>query len=219
MKGNELFEGLTIERILLTAGPIFLALTVHEFFHAWTALKFGDPTARDLGRVTLNPLAHLDPLGTLMLFVAGFGWAKPVPVNPLNFRNPRVADFWVSAAGPLSNFGLAILFGLIFRIYVSVEPETATRIWLAGYEFLRYSVIINVVLAIFNLIPLYPLDGSHVLRNLLPPMMAAKLDQIQKYGPYILIGLVILGRFGGGLWIILRPPVSFFTQIFAGFQF
>lgn len=214
-----MFEGLTLERILLIAGPIFLALTVHEFFHAWTALKFGDPTAKHLGRVTLNPLAHLDVLGTLMLFIAGFGWAKPVPVNPLNFRNPRVADLWVSAAGPLSNIGLAIIFGMLFRLYVSIEPETTTRLWLAGYEFLRYSVIINVTLAFFNLIPLYPLDGSHVLRNLLPPAQAARLDRIQQYGPYIFIALVILGRFGGGLWLILGPPVSLFVRLFAGIEF
>ncbi len=108
-----------LQMALLAAPAILLSLTVHEFFHARIALAFGDTTARDMGRLTLNPLAHLDLMGTVMMFLSQFrfGWAKPVPVNPLNFRgNWRVADFWISIAGPLSNFGLAIIGGLIFRI-------------------------------------------------------------------------------------------------------
>lgn len=208
---------LSVERIILIAVPIFLALTVHEFFHAWTALKFGDPTAKNLGRVSLNPLVHLDPLGTLMLFVAGFGWAKPVPVNPNNFANPRVGNFWVTAAGPLSNLCLALIFGIIVRVFVTFELANTTPLWIAAYEFLRYSVIINVLLAVFNLIPIFPLDGSHMLRSILPPIQAARLDKIQKFGPYILLGLIILSRMGGGgLWTVLWPPISFFVLIFSG---
>jgi len=201
-------------RQALVAAPVILfSLTVHEFFHAYTAYRYGDSTAKDMGRLTLNPLAHLDFFGTLMMFLSGFrfGWAKPVPVNPYNLRNPRVADLWISAAGPLSNFGLAFLFGMVFRtiaaggIYV---PEAVLMI-------IKFGVSINISLAFFNLIPLYPLDGSHILKNLLPPRYEAKLFEFQRFSPYILLFLIITRSF----WFILGPIVIWFIGLFAGNAF
>ena len=199
-----------LQRAIIAAPAILFALTVHEYFHAWTALKFGDTTARDAGRLTLNPLAHLDFFGTLMMFMSGFrfGWAKPVPVNPFNLRNPRVADFWISAAGPLSNLGLGFIFGMVFRFATSMSfklPE-------AVYMLLYFSVMINVSLAFFNLIPLFPLDGSHILRSLLPPEMEPTLQKLNRIAPLILIAMIVMG----GFWIILGPFITFFVYLFAG---
>lgn len=191
----------------LIYGPVILfSLTLHEFFHAWTAYRFGDSTAARMGRLTLNPLAHLDPVGTIVMVLSGFrfGWAKPVPVNPLNLRNPRVADIWISAAGPLSNFGLALLSGLALRLFD--VPDVAQRILLAG-------VVINVSLGLFNLIPLFPLDGSHILRNLLPREMALSYDRFERYAPWVLLGLV---AFPGLLWGILGPPANLIITVLLG---
>lgn len=198
---------------MVAAPVIFFSLTVHEFFHAYTAYRYGDSTAKDMGRLTLNPLAHLDLFGTLMMFLSGFrfGWAKPVPVNPYNLRNPRVADFWISAAGPLSNLGLAFLFGMVFRIIAGgniAVPEAVLMI-------IKFGVSINISLAFFNLIPLYPLDGSHILKNLLPPRYEAKLFEFQRFSPYILLFLIITRSF----WFILGPIVIWFIRLFAGDAF
>ena len=187
---------------------------MHEFFHAWSALKFGDPTAYKMGRLTLNPLAHLDIMGTAVLFFTllfspfMFGWAKPVPVNPMNFRNIRVADFWVSAAGPLSNLGLGFIFGSIFRIATAYGLDHNS----AFAMFLYYSVLINVCLAFFNLIPLFPLDGSHMLRSILPPSAEVTLDRIQQFSPFILMILI----FTRITWVILGPFIDFFFHLFMG---
>ena len=203
-----MFDQEFLLKALIASPAILIALTVHEFFHAWTALKFGDSTARDMGRLTLNPLAHLDPLGTLTMFLSGFkfGWAKPVPINPYNLRNPRVADFWISAAGPLSNFALAFIFGMLFRFAGQIGvPE-------ALYMFLYYSVSINVGLAVFNLLPLFPLDGSHILRNLLPEAYGPTLDKIDTVAPFLLLALIMMG----GVWLIIGPLFIFFFQLFSG---
>lgn len=202
-----------IQRAIIAAPAILFALTVHEFFHAWTALRFGDPTARDRGRLTLNPLKHLDLFGTLMMFLSQFrfGWAKPVPVDPRNFRgNIRVADFWISAAGPLSNFGLAFCFGMIFRIITGLSIDMPEVV----YVFLILSTSINVSLAFFNLIPIYPLDGSHILRSILPPQYGETIDKIQRFSPIILILLIFTGSF----WLILGPFVSTFVNLFLGMR-
>ncbi|OIO45414.1 MAG: hypothetical protein AUJ24_00670 [Parcubacteria group bacterium CG1_02_36_42] len=137
---------------------ILLALSIHEYSHAQMADFLGDPTAKYQGRLTINPLAHLDLFGTLLLFLFGFGWGKPVPFNPYNLRNPKQGEFLVGLAGPLSNFLTAVISGFIFRFFP----------FLTNSPFLIYFVWINIILAVFNLLPIPPLDGSHVFLNILP---------------------------------------------------
>ncbi len=199
-----------LQQLALGLPVLLLSLTVHEYFHAWTALKFGDDTAARMGRLSLNPLAHLDLWGTLMMVFSGFrfGWAKPVPVNPLRLRNPRVADIWVSAAGPISNMGLAVIFGLLYRLL-----STGTlNIPHAVFMLLVNGVAINIALAFFNLLPLFPLDGSHILRNLLPPRydgMMARFDQI---APLILLGLLFVGAIN----MYLNPIIAVLGSLILG---
>jgi len=189
-----------IHRALIGAPIILFSLTVHEYFHAWTALRFGDTTARDRGRLTLNPLAHLDFVGTLMMVISQFrfGWAKPVPVNPFNLRNRRLAHFWISAAGPLSNVGMALAAGFLYRTARVLGVDTLPLL-----HFLAVAVSINITLAFFNLIPLFPLDGSHIFKYLLPEKLEPKLEQFDRIAPFVLILLMI----SGVLWIFLWPPV------------
>jgi Zn-dependent protease len=207
-------------RTMLIAAPvILLSLTVHEFFHAYLAFRCGDPTAKDMGRLTLNPLAHLDLFGTLMLFVSNFrfGWAKPVPVNPYNLRNRRRDDLWISAAGPLSNLGLALAAGLAFRLLSTTEVFNRFEP-LALMLFLLISI--NVSLAFFNLLPIYPLDGSHILRNLLPEEYGPVIDQIEQISPWILMFLIFSGfMFKVSLiWLILGPFIRAVVTLFSGIQ-
>lgn len=199
-----------IQRALVGIPVLFFSLTVHEYFHAWSALKFGDTTARDQGRLTLHPLAHLDFMGVVVMIMSGFrfGWAKPVPVNPYNLRNPRVADFWISFAGPLSNLGLAIASALILRAYWAMFQPSG------GYllNLLLSGVTINLALAFFNLIPLFPLDGSHILRSLLPESYGPSLDRFERFSPILLLLLV----FSGSLWYIIGPPVMLLRSLLLG---
>ena len=184
---------------LLVARLIVLvtAFTVHEFAHAWTATQFGDDTPRMNGRLTLNPLAHLDLMGSLLLLVAGFGWAKPVPVNPYALqRRSSAALMWVSLAGPLSNFLMAVLAAIPFRLGLvsfsgfgpSFLPSVAEVLW----QF----ILINLVLMLFNLIPISPLDGDKIADYFLPPSMGRVLDRIRPYGPIILILVAFTGLVG-----------------------
>jgi len=210
---------MNIQSLLLIAPPILLALTFHEYAHAYVAHRYGDDTAQKSGRLTLNPLRHLDPLGTIMIFLVQFGWAKPVPVNPYNLRNPKKDMLWISAAGPISNMLLALISGLLFRLFSDVALITE-RYSLVGLLVVMVflSLKINLALAIFNILPIAPLDGSKILYGLLPPGFGKMIFALERYGPYILIGLIIIGRItgvsilGGLIW----PFVGFFSKLFAG---
>jgi Zn-dependent protease len=201
---------------LLIFIPIILfAITIHEFAHAWTADYFGDSTARLMGRITLNPIAHLDPIGVLCFVFAGFGWGKPVPVNVYNLRHPTRDNMLISAAGPLSNLVAAALFGLVVRLVgLPHDPGIHLILWRFAYM----GVKMNVILAVFNLIPLHPLDGSHVLAGLLPRSAAAAYESFGAYGPTILLLLLLASSFGGipVFGVILGPPVDFLTALFTG---
>ncbi len=177
---------------LILAPVLLLSLTLHEFAHARIALAFGDPTALQAGRVTLNPLRHLDPIGTIMLLVAGFGWAKPVPVNPYNLRPRRLGEIMVSLAGPVSNLSLAILAGCLLRILI-VSPlfKTLGDRAILVINALLMILSINVCLFTFNLLPLFPLDGHHIVREMLPPNKQMNFMHWQmKYGMWVLLFLL-----------------------------
>lgn len=192
-------------RLVLLAPPILMALTVHEASHALVAWLMGDPTAKQAGRLSLNPFRHLDPFGTMVFFItawfgAGFGWAKPVPVDGRRLADPRRDMIWISAAGPVSNLlfaGLtsAVLWGLI---NLGVFVEFATWKWFLG-EMLLMGITVNVILAFFNLIPLPPLDGSGILAGLLSPRAALRYQQLSRYGFMILLALIFLPSWLPGL--------------------
>ena len=189
---------------------ILVSLTVHEAAHAWTADRLGDPTARLLGRVSLNPLVHIDPIGTVLLpLLAAFsglpilGWAKPVPVNIARLRHHRRDFMIVAAAGPVSNFAQAILCALIVRLVFGIADSGLIP------AILRYAVEINLLLALFNLIPIPPLDGGNVLAGLVPERAAARLDMLRQYG-FILIYVLMLT---GILSRLIVPPQDFFLRL------
>lgn len=200
---------------------LVIAFTIHEFAHAWAADSFGDSTPRINGRLTLNPLAHLDPIGSLMLLFAGFGWARPVPVNPYTLRqHSRSAMMWVALAGPLSNFILAVLAAIPFQLNwlnlndLFASPRSA--ILPSTIEFVGTFIFINLVLGIFNLLPLPPLDGDKVAAYFLPDNWNQAMDKIRPYGPMILIVLVLVGP-SLGLdilgWLIYKPVNYLFTLL------
>ena len=170
---------------------LLIALTVHEYAHARAAVTLGDPTPRLLGRLTLNPVAHLDPIGLIMLWLFKFGWAKPVPINPSYFKNYRQDMLIVSLAGPASNMLLALLTAFLIGILAKMQLLNGS--WIKVL-WMTYSY--NIVLAIFNLIPIPPLDGSKILASILPGQQGRIFDQIEQYGPFILMGLVYIGVIG-----------------------
>jgi Zn-dependent protease len=184
--------------LLSRALILVISLTVHEFAHAWTADQLGDDTPRFNGRLTLNPLAHLDWIGSLMLIVTGFGWAKPVPVNPYAVQRRTPAGLMlVSAAGPFSNLFLAILAAIPFRAGVLDARAAVGGLFPSASEFLLQFIYINLILLFFNLIPLAPLDGEKVAEYLLPRPGQEFLQRIRPYGPIILMLLLVLGNVGG----------------------
>jgi Zn-dependent protease len=185
--------GLDIATLISRAIVLLVAFTIHELAHAYTADYLGDPTPRRQGRITLNPLAHLDPFGTIMLLISGFGWAKPVMVNPLNLRgNYRTSMAIVALAGPLSNVLMAVLFAIPFRLGLMQASMGSGGVIPSPASLLTQFVFINVVLALFNLIPVPPLDGFKILQGVLPAEMAYQLRPLEQYGFLILILLIFL---------------------------
>jgi Zn-dependent protease len=205
----------------LIAGVITLliAFTFHEFSHAWTATHFGDDTPRLYGRLTLNPLSHLDMLGSLMLLLTGFGWAKPVPINPSRLRqHSRTALMLVALSGPAANLALAILAAIPLRFGWVVSTSPLVNFFPTPYQFLIYFMFTNLGLMLFNLIPVPPLDGDEVLSFFLPPAIQSSWDKIRPYGPYILLILLFLGPFIGLSLVdkVLRPAILYLAQILLG---
>ena len=197
------------EVLVLLIPVLLFALVFHEFSHAWVANKLGDPTARYAGRLTLNPMAHLDPIGGLMILFVGFGWAKPVPVDIRYLHNPRVDMMKIAFAGPASNLLLAFIAGTILRLGF-VHGTVAMMIMLFTQ--------INIMLAVFNMIPIAPLDGSQIFSGLLIRTNPELVRNLQIYGPQLLMGAILIGYFTpiSPIWWFMGPFVKFFLFLFAG---
>lgn len=203
-----------LQRVAVWVIPVLFAITVHETAHGWMALRLGDPTAKMLGRLTLNPIRHIDPIGTvlvpgLLLMVGGFlfGWAKPVPITWENLRRPRQDMAWVAAAGPLSNLLMALIWAMVIRI----------GLLLGGFSdgiavFLIYigvaGLFVNTILMLLNMLPLPPLDGGRVVNALLPPRLAWRYSKIEPWGLPILLVLLITGMLGQILWPLISLTLS-----------
>ena len=220
MQGMDVLSIVTT--VVIAAVPVIFAITVHEVAHGWTALQFGDRTAQMAGRLTLNPIKHIDPIGTIilpigMLLISGgawaFGWAKPVPVAFQNLRSPRRDMSLVAAAGPASNLAMAMGWAVLlsFRLsqFPDAGPDWAVNMCLTG-------ITINVLLAVFNMLPIPPLDGGRVLAGLLPPDMASIVHRIEPFGFLIVIVLLVTGNLLTILGPVLVPRLRFFQRTVAG---
>ena len=219
---------MNIYMLVIQLFVLLFAITVHEAAHGWMASRFGDDTARSMGRVTLNPVAHIDPFGTVLLPLLlvlmkapVFGWAKPVPVNPLNLRNPRKDNLWISAAGPMANILVAVFCLFAIILIKALNPNALALLMRRGGPagglhplgslilILFYGALINMYLVVFNLIPVPPLDGSGVLMGLLSEESAQKFDRLRPYGFLIVIGLIYLGV----LSAIIQPVQNLILNI------
>jgi len=214
-KGETLNE--MIQQISVLLVPILMAVTFHELAHGWAAYRLGDPTAKMAGRLTLNPLKHLDVLGTIVFFVTRMiGWAKPVPVNPFNFKNPKRDMAWVALAGPAMNLLLAAGFTLLLKLVLLIPVSASSpfvRVLMPLVLMFKAGIIINVGLAIFNIIPIPPLDGSKILEGLLPTDAALKYAKLERYGFIILILLI----FTHVVDVVIFPIIRAITTFFLGF--
>jgi Zn-dependent protease len=212
---RSLFESVSIfslEELPFVVIALVLAFTVHEFAHAYVAYKFGDTTAKDQGRLTLNPVQHLDPFGTILILIAGFGWARPVPVMRSRFKNPRLAGILVSAAGPLSNFLIAFIAFGIFYFFVGVSGGEVPPF---AVDLLQMIVELNILLFVFNLLPFPPLDGYRIIEDLSPPNVRVKMSQFEQYGILLFLILVITPLDQYTIWPFLNTGMSATGQAFS----
>jgi Zn-dependent protease len=208
--GSLMQPGVLLGRLLI----LLIALPVHELAHALAAYRLGDMTARDFGRLSLNPLDHLDPIGALMIMLGGFGWAKPVPVNPYGLyrsRNSTIGFALVALAGPVSNLFLAALFAVPFRLRLMPSGLPS--------QLLLEFIFVNVALAVFNLIPIPPLDGSRVAVAVLPQQWGEYIMRLEQYGIFIILGLFLLGGWTGFdvIGMLMNPPLLFLSHLILGF--
>jgi Zn-dependent protease len=209
-----------IQLIALYAIPGIFAITLHEAAHGYAARYFGDPTAYQAGRISLNPLRHIDPIGTLLipavvLFASGgkfaFGWAKPVPVDFGRLRNPKRDMLWVAAAGPAANLFMAVLWSLILKLVVTMPPNYFTD---PGLRMAQGGIIINIVLMVLNLVPLPPLDGGRIAVSLLPHKLAYQFARLEPYGMIILMVLLFTGILGAVMTPVMRATFSILGFVF-----
>lgn len=196
--------------LIISVVSLIIAITIHEFSHALAADRLGDPTPRSQGRLSLNPLKHLDPVGTIMIFLVHFGWGKPVVIDPYNFKNPKRDEIIVSVAGPASNLLLAIFLSIIIRLL---------PLNLLAALIISTIIQLNILLAVFNLIPIPPLDGSKILLNLLPTHLSEQWQEIfNQYGFILLIILLFLPIINGStlVSVIITPVMNFILKILLG---
>ena len=200
-----------LSKISVMLVPALLAVILHEVSHGYVAERFGDPTARLLGRLTLNPLRHLDPIGTLAVFIFGFGWARPVPVNAGNFRRPRTDMIWVALAGPVTNLLLAVCSALLLKGLSLLEAtgvgssQSFAQIVTPLRMMAGFSLYINVLLGVFNLVPLPPLDGGRILTGILPERQATLINRLEPFGFVLILFLV----FFTDVWTLVMQPMIF----------
>ncbi len=198
-----------VQELVIFIIPVLIAITFHEVAHGYVAYLLGDPTAKSAGRLSLNPIKHLDPIGALALLIVKVGWAKPVPINPMFFKNPRRDLFLVAAAGPFCNFVLALLFSLIIKIILllfgGVTSKGALDIFSVLIDVCSAGILVNVGLGLFNLLPIPPLDGSNMLMVLMPENIAVGFSRFGKYG----IILIIFLFFTGVVQKIILPVIYF----------
>ncbi len=198
---------------------LLISLTFHEFSHAWMAVHFGDETPRWAGRLTLNPFKHLDPVGSLMLLLVGFGWAKPVPINGFTLKQKHPAALMaVALAGPLANFILAIVAAIPLRFGWVAQTAVVSSYLPSLFDFFVYFLFINLGLMLFNLLPIPPLDGEQILAFVLPEKMAYSYEKIRPYGSFILLAIIILGQFSGFnlISMVLQPAMTGIAKFLLG---
>ncbi|MFN2365752.1 MAG: site-2 protease family protein [Desulfurivibrionaceae bacterium] len=201
-----------IQQIAIMAPPFLLAITFHEFCHGYVAWRLGDPTAQNAGRLTMNPLKHLDPLGVLAFIIMRIGWAKPVPVNASYFRNPVKDMMWVAAAGPAANLALALVSAVAMKFLVMTESFVPNGVLVPLYNMVAVSIWFNLVLCFFNLLPIPPLDGSRIITHFLPSRGAMLFHRLEPFGFILLLALF----YTGVIPKLIMPMTNFAHNLIAG---